>query len=64
MSKLFRALVISAVATGAAAALVAYVKSNDSLLPKPEGPKDGSVNADAFTEDERVMLTNELRDML
>ena len=62
MSKLFRALVISVVATGAAAVIINAVQQRVS---KNEASDDnGFVDAEQLTDDERAMLTDELNAML
>ncbi len=62
MSRLFRALVISAVATGAAAVIINAVQQRAG---KKEARDDSNfVDAEKLSNEERAMLTNELNAML
>ncbi|MEM8484494.1 MAG: hypothetical protein AAF564_03040 [Bacteroidota bacterium] len=62
MSKLFRALIISAVATGAAAVIINAVQQRAS---KDEARDDSNfVDAEKLSQEERAMLTDELNAML
>ena len=62
MSKLFRALVISAVATGAAMVVVNLIQNKTDLLPEKED--DGFVDAEQLSDEEKELLSNELDAML
>lgn len=63
MSKLLRALLVSAVATGAAAAVLHLLMPEAAAPPLPPrrpAPADGIVDADALPEAERDLLLREL----
>ncbi len=74
MSKLFRALMISAVATGTAVLVVNLLKGDLNLkhlnlvkgsrLTDPEKKKDRFVDAEDLSEEERSQLSDELNAML
>ena len=64
MSKIVRALLLSAVATGAAALVVTQLQRKQ-LSGSPKNHKqNGIIDADALSEEERNRLTNELGNML
>ncbi len=62
MSKLFRALVISAVATGTALVVVNLLQHKTNELPEKED--DGFVDAEKLSDEEKALLSNELDAML
>lgn len=65
MSKLFRALLISAVATGAAAVVLKLFEPEPSFRPSTKQHADGPyVDADRMTDEERDLLIDELASQL
>ena len=62
MSKLFRALVISALATGTAVVVLNMIQKQSTPVPKQEG--DGFVDAEQLSDEEKELLSNELDAML
>ena len=66
MNRFFRALFISALTTGAAAAVVYTLKRTAPPPPDPQGPRDDTrmVDADRMTEEQRDLAVQELADML
>lgn len=60
MSKLFRALLISAVATGTAAVVLNILKPEERPTPRPKPGTGPYVDADAMTDEQRDLLMQEL----
>ncbi len=66
MNRFFRALFISAVTTGAAAAVVYALKRTPAPLPEVDSPRDDTqmVDADRMTEEQRELAVEELAHMV
>ena len=64
MSKLFKALLISAVATAAAAVMVNRMRPRASGSQANDSEHDKFVDAEKLSEQERALLSNELDAML
>ncbi|MFQ5571360.1 MAG: hypothetical protein ACE5G0_16915 [Rhodothermales bacterium] len=65
MSKFWRALMISAVATGVAAVVVkAFKEEAPAPLPAPVPDDPRIVDADRLTEEERSLLMQELEEQI
>jgi hypothetical protein len=60
MSKLFRALLISAIATGTAAVVLKMVRPETAPTPRPKDSTGPYVDADAMTDEQRDLLMQEL----
>lgn len=60
MSKVWRALLISAVATGAAAVVLKLIEPEKTPPPPPLPSQNPYVDADTMTPDEQAMLLQEL----
>ena len=61
MSTIFRALFISAVATGAAAVVLHFLQpSTPEKPPRPVKPADPYVDADDLTDEQQELMLKEL----
>lgn len=60
MNKLFRALLISAVATGTAAVVLNILRPGEPPTPRPKPGTGPYVDADAMTDTQRDLLMQEL----
>lgn len=64
MSKLFRALLISTIATGTAVVIVNAMQRRDKQPEEPGPDQSRFVDAEQLSEEERNLLSNELDAML